>query len=145
MRTKEAPMRMLLCLISAMILAAASVPASAQEKLTVYTYESFTADWGPGPAVKKAFEAECGCTVEFVSVPDGGSRPTSLGEIGLWRQGAGSLGQAQGKSAHCDAGMERGLRPVHQGRGVDGAVLHNLASLSHGRRKHRALPGGLLR
>lgn len=46
-------------------------PASAQEKLTVYTYDSFTADWGPGPAVEKAFEAECGCDVEFVAVADG--------------------------------------------------------------------------
>ncbi len=45
--------------------------AFAQEKLTVYTYESFTSDWGPGPQVEKAFEAECGCDVEFVSVADG--------------------------------------------------------------------------
>ena len=45
--------------------------ASAQEKLTVYTYESFTAEWGPGPAVEKNFEAECGCDLEFVSVADG--------------------------------------------------------------------------
>jgi thiamine transport system substrate-binding protein len=46
-------------------------PASAAEKLIVYTYESFTAEWGPGPQVKKAFEAECGCEVDFVSVADG--------------------------------------------------------------------------
>ncbi|SEB52320.1 thiamine transport system substrate-binding protein [Nitratireductor aquibiodomus] len=45
--------------------------AFAQEKLTVYTYESFTSDWGPGPQVEKAFEAECACDVEFVSVADG--------------------------------------------------------------------------
>ena len=43
-----------------------------QEKtLTVYTYESFTAEWGPGPQVEKAFEAECGCDLKFVSVADG--------------------------------------------------------------------------
>ena len=47
------------------------LPAAAQEKLTVYTYESFTAEWGPGPQVEKAFEAECGCDVEFVAVADG--------------------------------------------------------------------------
>src|SRR5690606_448186 len=46
-------------------------PASAQEKLTIYTYESFTADWGPGPVVKQIFEEECSCTVEFVAVADG--------------------------------------------------------------------------
>ncbi|MBD0414217.1 thiamine ABC transporter substrate binding subunit [Oryzicola mucosus] len=52
----------------AMLLAA---PTLAQDKLTVYTYESFTAEWGPGPQVKKAFEAECTCAVDFVSVADG--------------------------------------------------------------------------
>ena len=48
-----------------------SMPAMAQDTLTIYTYESFTADWGPGPAIKKAFEAKCGCTLHFVSVEDG--------------------------------------------------------------------------
>lgn len=50
---------------------AVSTAASAQDKLTVYTYESFTAEWGPGPIVEKAFEAECSCDLEFVSVADG--------------------------------------------------------------------------
>lgn len=49
----------------------AVAPAAADGKLTVYTYESFTAEWGPGPAVEKAFEAECGCDVAFVAVADG--------------------------------------------------------------------------
>lgn len=55
-------------LATAVLLAA---PAEAAETLTVYTYESFTAEWGPGPQVEKAFEAECGCDVSFVSVADG--------------------------------------------------------------------------
>ena len=50
---------------------ALATSAAAQEKLTVYTYESFTAEWGPGRMVEKAFEAECTCDVEFVSVADG--------------------------------------------------------------------------
>lgn len=60
-------------LLSTMVLGtlALSGQAFAQDKLTVYTYESFTSDWGPGPQVEKAFEAECGCDVEFVSVADG--------------------------------------------------------------------------
>ncbi|MBT1157702.1 thiamine ABC transporter substrate binding subunit [Aminobacter anthyllidis] len=61
----------LLSLTSALALAAAVFPASAEGKLTVYTYESFTSEWGPGPQVKKAFEADCACTVDFVSVADG--------------------------------------------------------------------------
>ena len=59
-----------LTLVSTIALAAAA-PATAQEKLTVYTYESFTAEWGPGPQVEKAFEAECACDLEFISVADG--------------------------------------------------------------------------
>jgi len=50
-------------------------PAFAQEKpvLTVLTYDSFVADWGPGPAVKKAFEAVCGCVLQFQTAGDGAS------------------------------------------------------------------------
>jgi len=54
---------------SAAILCA--LPASAQDALTVYTYESFTSEWGPGPVVEKAFEAQCSCDINFVSVADG--------------------------------------------------------------------------
>ncbi len=57
--------------LALLTLAALALPATAQDKLTVYTYESFTAEWGPGPAVEKAFEAECGCDLDFVSVADG--------------------------------------------------------------------------
>jgi len=39
--------------------------------LTIYTYDSFTADWGPGPAIEAAFEETCGCDLEFVSAGDG--------------------------------------------------------------------------
>jgi thiamine transport system substrate-binding protein len=39
--------------------------------LTVYTYSSFTADWGPGPAIKQAFETECSCELDFVALDDG--------------------------------------------------------------------------
>ena len=45
--------------------------ASAQETLTVYTYDSFVAEWGPGPIIEEAFEARCDCDLEFVAVGDG--------------------------------------------------------------------------
>jgi thiamine transport system substrate-binding protein len=60
-----------ICLYILGVLTAAVSPANAAETLTVYTYESFTAEWGPGPQVEKAFEAECGCDLKFVSVADG--------------------------------------------------------------------------
>ncbi|MDP4033868.1 MAG: thiamine ABC transporter substrate binding subunit [Pseudorhodobacter sp.] len=47
-------------------LAAAETPV-----LTVLTYDSFVSDWGPGPAVEAAFEAECGCDLKFVGAGDG--------------------------------------------------------------------------
>ncbi len=38
-----------------------------KKELLVYTYESFTSEWGPGPKVKAAFEEQCdNCTVSFV-------------------------------------------------------------------------------
>jgi len=53
--------------------AALSLPfgSAIAETLTVYTYDSFVSDWGPGPQIKAAFEAECGCTLQFVSAGDG--------------------------------------------------------------------------
>ena len=39
--------------------------------LTVYTYDSFISDWGPGPAVEAAFEATCGCDLQMVGAGDG--------------------------------------------------------------------------
>lgn len=48
-----------------------TVPAHAAGTLTIYTYESFTSEWGPGPQIEKAFEESCGCDVEFVAVADG--------------------------------------------------------------------------
>ncbi|PMK01448.1 thiamine ABC transporter substrate binding subunit [Vibrio sp. 10N.261.55.A7] len=52
-------------------LSAVSVPLQAAETLTVYTYDSFASDWGPGPTVEKAFEAQCGCDLNFVALDDG--------------------------------------------------------------------------
>jgi thiamine transport system substrate-binding protein len=50
---------------------ALSIPAAfADDKpvLTVYTYQSFASDYGPGPLLKKGFEAKCGCAVAFVPI-----------------------------------------------------------------------------
>lgn len=46
--------------------------ASAQTPtLTVYTYDSFVAEWGPGPQIEAAFEEVCGCDLQFVGAGDG--------------------------------------------------------------------------
>ena len=53
--------------------------------LTIYTYESFTSDWGPAPAIETAFEANCNCDLQFVSLD------SSIGILGrVQLEGAGS-------------------------------------------------------
>lgn len=56
-----------------MLISTAFAAHSAADKpiLTVYTYDSFAAEWGPGPKVKAAFEKECGCELKFVALEDG--------------------------------------------------------------------------
>ncbi len=53
--------------IFVLVLAAATAMMAADTPtLTVYTYDSFAADWGPGPKVKATFERTHHCTVKFV-------------------------------------------------------------------------------
>jgi thiamine transport system substrate-binding protein len=65
-------MRFPTVLAAAALAAGLVAPAPAQEAnkpvLTVYTYDSFASDYGPGPAIKKGFEATCDCVVKFVGL-----------------------------------------------------------------------------
>jgi len=61
--------------------------------LTVYTYDSFVSDWGPGPAVEAAFEETCGCDLQFVGAGDG----------------AALLSRLQLEGAHTEADIVLGL------------------------------------
>jgi thiamine transport system substrate-binding protein len=64
---------MLRTAIALAALLALGLPAAAQDKptLTIYTYDSFVAEWGPGPALKAGFEANCDCTLNYVASQDG--------------------------------------------------------------------------
>ncbi|VEA62606.1 Thiamine-binding periplasmic protein precursor [Serratia plymuthica] len=104
---KSLPLLLLLC----------AVPAFAKPTLTVYTYDSFAADWGPGPAVKKAFEADCNCELKFVALEDGVSLLNRL--------------RMEGKNSTADVvlGLDNNLLQAAQQTGlfapsrVDGAKL----------------------
>ncbi|WP_412564706.1 thiamine ABC transporter substrate binding subunit [Thalassobius sp. MITS945101] len=79
--------------------------------LTVYTYDSFVSDWGPGPAVEKAFEETCGCDLQLVGAGDGAAL---LGRLKL--EGARSeadivLGLDSNLTA---AALETGLFTEHE-------------------------------
>ncbi|PIB23174.1 thiamine ABC transporter substrate binding subunit [Amylibacter kogurei] len=60
-------------LFAAGLCVALPISAYAQDKpeLTIYTYDSFVSDWGPGPAVEKAFEETCECDLKLVAAGDG--------------------------------------------------------------------------
>lgn len=60
-------MKKLSILLSSLALCGAANAAD----LTVYTYDSFNSEWGSGPKLEKAFEAQCKCDMEFIAVDDG--------------------------------------------------------------------------
>ncbi|MQW90266.1 thiamine ABC transporter substrate binding subunit [Sinorhizobium saheli] len=60
-----------LAIAGATVVAFSASAAAAEETLTIYTYESFISEWGPGAKVAAAFEKTCGCKVEYVGVADG--------------------------------------------------------------------------
>ena len=52
----------------------------AKETIIVGTYDSFAAEWGPGPEIEKLFEESCGCDLKYITTSQAG---TLLGSIFL--------------------------------------------------------------
>ena len=87
--------------------------ASAQTPvLTVYTYDSFTADWGPGPGIELAFEEICGCDLQFTSAGDGAALLSRLRLEGARSEADIVLGLDTNLTA---AAVEAGLMAEHGG------------------------------
>ena len=68
-------------IILAMVMVFPLTSSKADDKLelVVYTYDSFSAEWGPGPKIKEAFEENCHCVLTFVGLD------TSLAILGRIR------------------------------------------------------------
>ncbi|MGC6412810.1 MAG: thiamine ABC transporter substrate binding subunit [Candidatus Puniceispirillaceae bacterium] len=49
-------------------LALSSQALADKRKLTIYSYDSFVSEWGPGPQIEAAFEANCECDLVFVGL-----------------------------------------------------------------------------
>lgn len=60
-------------LITATGIVLATQAVAETPELTVYTYDSFATEWGPGPVIEKGFEAQCGCDLKWVTAGDGAS------------------------------------------------------------------------
>ncbi|WP_163834424.1 thiamine ABC transporter substrate binding subunit [Spartinivicinus ruber] len=56
--------------ILVVLLSVFSFLASANS-LTVYTYQSFVSEWGPGPKLQASFEKQCNCQLKWVGLDDG--------------------------------------------------------------------------
>jgi thiamine transport system substrate-binding protein len=54
---------------AALLILGLAAPAAAEEVpiLRIYTYDSFAAEWGPGPRLRAGFEKDCVCFVEFIA------------------------------------------------------------------------------
>ena len=53
------------------LLATATQAMAELPVLTVLTYDSFAAEWGPGPVIETGFEASCACDLQFITAGDG--------------------------------------------------------------------------
>ncbi len=67
--------------------------------LTVYTYDSFTSDWGPGPTVELKFEEICECDLQFIGLD------SSIGILGRI--------QLEGKNTKADIALGLDTNLVH--------------------------------
>jgi len=57
----------LLLTLGLIALSGNSILAADKPVLTIYTYDAFAADWGPGPKIKAGFEKTCGCVVDMIA------------------------------------------------------------------------------
>ena len=62
------PLKLVNAILALSLSALATYAQAEKPKLTIYTYDSFASEWGPGPVVEKAFEATCDCDLEFVAL-----------------------------------------------------------------------------
>lgn len=88
----------------------ATTAVAESDVLTVYTYDSFVSDWGPGPAVEEAFEAVCECDLQFVGAGDGAALLARLQLEGTRTEADIVLGLDTNLTA---AAMETGLFAEH--------------------------------
>ena len=71
-------MRILKILFSLLCLYTFTAKADHSKTLTIYTYDSFISEWGPGPIIKKIFEDKFNSHLKFVAVDSAASLLTKI-------------------------------------------------------------------
>ncbi|WP_127142407.1 thiamine ABC transporter substrate binding subunit [Pelagibacterium montanilacus] len=95
------------CLVAVALGSLGSVANAQDNHLTVYTYDAFAADWGPGPALKAGFEARCDCTIDFVAADSS----------------IGALRRAQLEGEDTEADIILGLDTATMGEGIESGLF----------------------
>jgi len=92
-----------------------NISLSAKENLTIYTYDSFISEWGPGPIVEKKFEEKFNLDIEFVSAD---SAATLLTKIIL-----------EGSSTKADIVLGLDMNLLEEAKNTDLFIDHNMNDL----------------
>jgi len=87
------------------------------EKLTVYTYDSFVSEWGPGPIVEKIFEDKYEIDLHFIAVD---SAATLLNKIIL-----------EGENTKADLVLGLDMNLFHAAEKSELFVSHNLKNINN--------------
>ena len=115
-KTHRPVIEIIMGLYMALALPFLSETAYAKEKpeLTIYTYESFASEWGPGPAIKTAFEKKCECVVNFVGLD------SSIGILGRL--------QIEGRTSKADIALGLDTNLIQVARETNLFADHNVAT-----------------
>ena len=89
-----------------------SLKAFSKEALTIYTYESFVSEWGPGPIIEKKFEEKFKQDINFISVD---SAATLLTKIIL-----------EGSSTKADIALGLDMNLLEEAKNTNLFSLHNI-------------------
>ena len=87
------------------------------QKLTIYTYDSFVSEWGPGPIIEKIFEERFKAELNFVSVD---SAATLLNKVIL-----------EGKSTQADIVLGLDMNLLDAANKSEIFTLHNLENINN--------------
>ena len=87
------------------------------EKLTVYTYDSFVSEWGPGPIVEKIFEDKYEIDLQFIAVD---SAATLLNKIIL-----------EGENTKADLVLGLDMNLFNAAENSELFVSHNLKNINN--------------
>ena len=106
-------MRLVIIILTIIILSS----ALRAEKLTVYTYDSFVSEWGPGPIVEKVFEDKHEIDLQFIAVD---SAATLLNKIIL-----------EGENTKADIVLGLDMNLFNAAENSDLFIPHNIKNINN--------------